>query len=118
VAAPVAAQAPAVAPVTVQAPAAPAAKAKVTVRPALRTHPVLGGRALAGRTLTCSRGNWSGSPTGYVLTWRRDGKAIVGHGSTYRVGAPDRGHTIRCYVTARNAKGSTTAASGAVHVPR
>jgi peptidoglycan/xylan/chitin deacetylase (PgdA/CDA1 family) len=103
------------APVTARAPAAPAAK---TLRPSLRRRPVLAGRALAGRTLTCSRGQWSGNPVSYGFTWRRDGKAIIGHGSAYSVRAADRGHAIRCDVTAKNARGSATAASGAVRVPR
>jgi len=107
--------APAAGSVTVQA---PAAAAITPVRPSLRARPLLGGRALAGRTLTCSRGRWSGSPASYAFTWRRDGKAIIGHGSAYRVRAADRGHRIRCEVTATNAKGSVTAATSAVRVPR
>ena len=97
-----------------QVPAAPAGKANPLVRPAVRTRPALTGRVLAGRTLTCSRGAWSGSPTGFAFTWRRDGKVIAGQGSTHRVNAADRGHAITCTVTARNAKGSAAAASRAV----
>jgi trimeric autotransporter adhesin len=113
---PVVAAAPVVpAPVAVQPKVAVAA---VKARPLLRTRPKVAGSAGAGRTLVCTRGTWTGSPTRYVLTWRRDGRLVVGHGSAYRVRAADRGHTIRCEVSAVNAKGTTTVASAAVRVAR
>ena len=70
-----------------------------------------------GRTLVCSRGSWNGTPTRYAFTWRRDGK-VVGRTSAFRVRKADRGHVLRCFVTARNAKGATTVASVTVRVPR
>jgi peptidoglycan/xylan/chitin deacetylase (PgdA/CDA1 family) len=107
-----------------QAPAAPAASpparvraAGVKARPALRARPSIGGRPRAGRTLVCTRGTWSGSPSRYVFTWRRDGKPVVGHASAFHVRTADRGHILRCFVTARNAMGFATAASGSVRVP-
>jgi hypothetical protein len=103
------------APAVVQPSAMPAI---VRTRPAIRIRPKVGGNAQAKRTLVCTRGTWMGSPTRYVLTWRRDGKRVVGHGSAYRLRAADRGHTIRCDVTAVNAKGATTIASAAVQVAR
>jgi hypothetical protein len=85
-------------------------------RPGLRARPRVAGRARVGATLVCTRGRWSGSPSRFVLSWRRDGK-LLGGGSSYRVRSVDRGHSIRCSVTAGNAVGASTAASGAVHVP-
>ena len=70
-----------------------------------------------GRTLVCWRGTWNGSPSRYAFTWRRDGK-LAGHAATFRVRAADRGHTLRCFVTAKNAEGAATAASATVRVPR
>jgi hypothetical protein len=96
----------------------PIAVVVVKQRPAIRIRPKVRGSARAKRMLVCTRGTWTGRPTRYVLTWRRDGKRVVGHGSSYRVGAADRGHTIRCDVTAVNAKGATTVASAAVRVAR
>jgi hypothetical protein len=112
---------PAVAAPVVPAPAAlqpTVVAAIVKARPAIRVRPQVRGGARAGRTLVCTRGTWTGSPTRYVLTWRRDGKLVVGHGAAYRMRAADRGHSIRCDVTAVNAKGATTVASGAVRVHR
>jgi peptidoglycan/xylan/chitin deacetylase (PgdA/CDA1 family) len=95
--------------------AAPAALP--VTRPNHRARPQIGGRARVGRKLVCTRGRWLGSPTRYAFTWRRNGKLIVGRGASYRVRPADRGHAIRCSVTARNAKGASTVASGAVRVP-
>jgi hypothetical protein len=89
----------------------------VKARPALSARPKIAGRARAGSTLICSPGVWNGSPTRYVLTWRRDGQ-VAGHGSSYRLRAADRGHSMRCSVTASNATGAATAASGVVRVAR
>jgi hypothetical protein len=96
--------------------AAVAVKAKAKARPTLSTRPRITGRPRAGRTLICARGTWNGSPARYALTWRRD-RRIAGHGSAYRVRGADRGHALRCDVTAANAKGATTAATKTVHVP-
>jgi uncharacterized repeat protein (TIGR02543 family) len=86
-------------------------------RPAPRIRPKVGGRARLGSTLACARGTWKGSPTAYVFTWRRDGK-VIGHSASHLVRPADRGHSLRCDVTAWNAGGVATAHSAAVHVPR
>ena len=116
--------APAPAPVAeepvVQAPVAPAGTvvaAPAKARPAIKVRPKITGAARAGSKLVCTRGTWNGSPTRYVITWRRDGK-VVGHASSYSVKKADRGHAIRCDVTARNTKGATTATSATVRVAR
>lgn len=72
--------------------------------------PHLGGTGAAGETLTCTKGNWQGEPTGYSYAWKRDGADIAGPtGDTYTVAAEDSGHAIVCVVTATNDAGSTTA---------
>lgn len=95
-------------------PVVPAPRAKA--RPALRVRPTLSGRARVGATLVCTRGTWNGNPSGYVFTWRRDGK-VIRHGSRHLVRTADRGHALRCAVTARNTAGASTVASGAVRIP-
>ena len=111
------AQAPAAITPAAPAPAAPRAVAAAKVRPTLRARPKIKGAKAVGRTLVCSRGSWNGTPTRYAFTWRRDGK-VVGRTSAFRVRKADRGHVLRCFVTARNAKGATTVASVTVRVPR
>ena len=86
-------------------------------RPVLRSRPKLSGRTGVGRTLVCSRGTWAGNPSRYALTWLRGGK-VVGYGRSHLVRKADRGQTLRCVVTARNANGATTAASVTLRVPR
>ena len=58
-----------------------------------------------------------GNPSAYAFTWRRDG-SVIGRGASHSVRKADRGHALRCEVTARNAAGSTTVASATVRVPR
>ena len=96
--------------------AAVVSRAKAKARPTLRTRPRIIGRARVGRTLTCARGTWNGSTVRYAFTWRREGR-IAGHGSAYRVRGADRGHALRCDVTAANSKGATVAETKVEHVP-
>ena len=70
-----------------------------------------------GRTLVCSRGTWTGGPARHAFTWLRGG-TIVGHAATYLVRKADRGRSLRCVVSARNANGAATAASAALRIPR
>ena len=76
--------------------------------------PIVSGTAKVGQTLTCSEGTWTNpAPTSYAYRWLRDGVAIGGaESSTYTVTAADEGHSISCEVTATNAVGSKSAASG------
>jgi len=72
--------------------------------------PHLGGNGAVGETLTCTKGNWHGEPTGYAYAWKSDGAAIAGTtGDSYVVAAGDVGKSITCLVTATNAAGSTQA---------
>jgi hypothetical protein len=95
-------------------PANTASRAKADV--SLRARPKVIGRAKVGRTLTCTRGSWNGSPTSYAFSWIRDGR-IIGHGSRHLVRAADQAHALHCQVTARNSNGARTASSAARHVP-
>jgi hypothetical protein len=78
--------------------------------------PAIAGIPLAGETLSCTNGTWSGNPnpSGYTYQWNRDGEAISGATqSTYEVKAGDEGHTLTCTVTASNTAGPGTPATSA-----
>jgi hypothetical protein len=92
--------------------------------PVNTAEPAISGRAEQGRTLSASRGSWSGTePITYAYQWVRCGAdggrpdggdcAIVSGatGRDYRLGSADVGRRIRVRVTASNADGSRTAAS-------
>jgi hypothetical protein len=63
----------------------------------------------AGDVLTCTMGNWIGSPTAYAYAWKGDGADIGTDANAYTVTPGDAGTTIACVVTATNANGSTAA---------
>jgi hypothetical protein len=70
-----------------------------------------------GKGLSCSEGQWKGSPANFEYQWVRDAKtahevdiANATH-STYTVQSADEGHTLTCDVTATNSFGSGLAAS-------
>lgn len=88
--------------------------------PAPVSPPAISGTPQVGQTLTTSNGTWSSSTTItlYGYRWGRcDAKGggcvqIPGAGSnTYVLQQADQGHTIRAYVSATNAAGSTEAFS-------
>ena len=83
----------------------------------MRARPRLTGGVRVGRKLVCTRGTWNGSPATHVFTWLRGGKVIAG-GASYAIRKADRGHAIRCVVTAKNAGGSATATTSALRIPR
>ena len=98
--------------------AAPAAK------PTNLAEPDIDVRAEQGRTLSASRGRWSGSdPISYEFRWVRCGAGggrpdgsdcglIIGATrDRYRIASADVGSRLRVRVTATNADGSTTVAS-------
>ena len=71
------------------------------------TLPSVTGERLAGKTLTCERGTWTGSPTGYTYKWYRGEEEISGAAeSKYIVQSADRGHVLTCEVTASNEAGA------------
>jgi hypothetical protein len=57
-------------------------------------------------------GTWTGSPTSFAYSWKRDGVLILGEvANTYTLLAGDAGKTITAFVTASNACTSTTQAT-------
>jgi hypothetical protein len=93
--------------------------------PALRSAPTLGGTAAIGQQLTCSPGDWSGSPSfsyDFVRSVDDVDVAVAASGATpdYTVTAQDAGMTLRCDVTASNSGGAAvakTAATGVIAAP-
>ena len=92
-------------------PGAEARRVRQRCRP-IRTRPAITGTAKAGKTLTCSSGTWTNTPTGYAYQWSRDGTPIQGaRARTYVVQKSDEQLTLICTVTASNAKGAGASAS-------
>jgi hypothetical protein len=80
--------------------------------------PAISGTPKVGQTLTASPGSWSGSPTSFAYQWQDcNVDAVVctsisgATGQTYGVRLSDLGFRVRVVVTAKNAKGTGTAAS-------
>jgi hypothetical protein len=71
--------------------------------------PFVDGTGEVGETLTCTKGNWRGSPDSYIYQWKRDDADVTGTGDTYLIADEDAGCVITCVVTATNDKGSTAA---------
>jgi hypothetical protein len=68
------------------------------------------GQATVGQVLTCTQGNWAGTPSSYAYQWKRDGATNIGtNASTYTLVSGDSTHQVSCVVTATNVTGSTAA---------
>jgi hypothetical protein len=68
--------------------------------------------------ISCTTGNWSGTPTNYKYDWRMDGKD-VGPGTenpNYITVSADIGKTATCILTARNDWGEASVTSNAIVV--
>jgi hypothetical protein len=63
----------------------------------------------AGAVLSCTMGNWEGTPTSYAYQWQIDGADVGTDANTYTAAAGDVGKSATCVVTATNAIGSTAA---------
>ena len=78
------------------------------------------GAPRVGESLTCVRGEWTGAPKPtFTYVWLRDGTK-VGSNAAYTVGNEDRGHTLKCEVTATNSEapgGVKAESSNGVRVP-
>jgi hypothetical protein len=79
--------------------------------------PTVSGTPQVGQTLTTSNGTWTADSNikAYGYGWGRcdaNGNSCVmiggATGNTYKLTTDDQGHTIRSYVTATNANGTTT----------
>src|SRR5207248_2663507 len=86
--------------------------------PANFSAPVLSGTAGEDQFLSTTVGLWTQNPTLYAYQWERcaaNGSScalIPGTGApSYRISAADVAHTIRSYISAQNAHGSSTAVS-------
>jgi hypothetical protein len=97
---------------TVIAPATSSAAPKNT------SAPTISGTPRVGQQLTANDGAWSGNPTSFAYQWQRCDADIVSctnavgaTSKTYTLGLADLGYRMRVRVTAKNAKGSTTANS-------
>jgi len=77
--------------------------------PANLLPPTISGDPVAGQTLTCDPGTWSGTPTTVVALWQRDGATVANGGWTYVV--PAGGGAIQCIVVADNGWGLGAARS-------
>lgn len=80
--------------------------------------PVASGTPVAGQTLSCSTGSWTGSPAPtYTYAWLRDGVAIPSAtAGTYVVQSADIGNGLTCKVTATNKNGTAAAVSNTLIV--
>ena len=94
--------------------------AALGTKPENSAPPLISGEAALGKTLSCSTGEWSGTPAPTLsFQWLREGTAISGAtASTYVVGEADQGKSLVCEVLARNASGVVHADSGAVKVAK
>jgi hypothetical protein len=97
-----------------------AASSPVTIKrpPKNTVAPKVTGTPRVGRTLTCSKGTWTGSaPITYSYRWLRNGSAITGAtNATYVAKAADAGKSLSCRVTAKNVAGQATKTSTGVNV--
>lgn len=86
--------------------------------PSVTVRPTLQGPALIGATLRVNAGRWEGVPRpSFSTRWQRGGVDIPGATEpAYTPVAADDGAQLRCVVTASNALGTASAASGAVSV--
>jgi hypothetical protein len=99
------------------------AAAASSAAPKNTSAPTISGTPKVGQALTASTGSWSGSPTSFTYQWQDcNVDAVVctnigGEvGKTYGVRVLDLGFRIRVVVTAKNDKGTGTAASAPTSV--
>ena len=67
------------------------------------------GSATVGDSLTCTTGNWRGTPDTYAYAWMAGEKAVGTNSASYTPVAADAGSEVTCTVTATNAYGATAA---------
>lgn len=76
--------------------------------PANLAAPVVSGEPTPGRQLSCSTGDWSGTPTSFTRSWIRDGRVLAGaDAATYPLTGADVGGEVGCRVRAANASGTS-----------
>ena len=92
----------------------------VPVAPPTNTQePVVTGEANVGKTLSCSQGSWTGSPTEFKYEWLRGTQVVQAESAqkTYVVKEADREHSLFCTVTAKNSGGQASRESGPFFIP-
>jgi hypothetical protein len=80
--------------------------------PTNRSAPELNGAATIGQQLTCSPGDWNGSPSfsyEFVRSVNSVDVAVAASSADYTITAQDAGATLRCEVTATNPGGAAVA---------
>lgn len=100
---------------------APAAASATTPSPPTSTGtPRLSGTAKVGATLTCSTGDWNGTPPiTFSYRWLRNGAPVTdATAAFYSITPADATQTIACEVTAANSAGTTSATSSTVKILR
>jgi len=97
---------------------APVAAATSAAAPKNTAPPTISGTAKVGQQLTADPGSWSGNPTSFAYQWQRCDADVAtcsnisgAASQTYAIQIGDLGYRLRISVTARNPKGSDTAAS-------
>ena len=84
--------------------------AGVLAPPGVIDIPHVTGAKPNGSVLTCTQGNWTGTPTSKTYAWKRNSSVSVGtNANTYTTVPADVGSGVGCIVTATNATGSTAA---------
>ena len=84
--------------------------AGVLAPPGVVDTPYVSGAKPAGSVLTCTTGNWIGTPSSYAYAWKRNGVVAVGtNATTYTTVAGDVAASVGCIVSATNATGTTAA---------
>lgn len=78
-----------------------------TAAPENVVAPVISGATYIGKTLSCTEGNWTNSPTSYSYQWYSGATPIGTDSSTYVVEEAYEGTSITCAVTATNGIGSS-----------
>ena len=103
--------------------AVPSGDAAPTAPPDNTAEPTISGRPEQGRTLSASRGSWTGGGLSFAYRWvrcgigggRPDGRdctSIAGAtGTRYTLAGADVGFRLRVRITATNSEGSQTVAS-------
>jgi hypothetical protein len=77
--------------------------------PVNTSAPEITGAPFSGSTLTCSPGDWDGSPASYAVSWQRDGLPVGTGEPTYTVTPADVGSELTCVVTATGEDGASSA---------
>jgi hypothetical protein len=103
----------------VNARSAQTAVVATSTAPSNTTRPSVEGDPIVGDQLTANEGAWTNNPTSFAYQWQRCDidaltcASVVGAtGKTYGVRTADLGFRLRVLVTARNAAGAGSAASG------